>query len=89
MKKIAVLLALCILMLPFAGYAEDLYATKCASCHGADGKKNAKKDLSSETVQKLSDDELVNFLTTNAIHKSKVNADQAKELVKSIRALKK
>ena len=90
MKKVALLLTLCILMLPFAGFAEDLYATKCVSCHGADGKKNAKKDLTSDAVQKLSDDELVKFLTTNAMHKSKVaSADAAKELVKTIRSLKK
>lgn len=90
MKKIALLLAVTILMLPLAGFAEDLYATKCVACHGADGKKNAKKDLTSDAVQKLSDDELVKFLTTNAIHKSKVGTpDEAKEIVKAIRALKK
>ncbi len=89
MKKVALLLAVCIVMLPVAAVAQDIYAAKCVACHGADGKKNAKKDLSSDAVQSLSDDEMVKFLTTNPIHKSKVTADEAKEAVKAVRALKK
>ncbi len=90
MKKIALIVAACVLLLPFAALADEaLYKAKCVPCHGADGKKNVKKDLTSDAVQKLSDDELVKFLTTNSIHKSKVDADQAKSLVKYIRTLKK
>jgi mono/diheme cytochrome c family protein len=91
MKKIALLLAVCILMLPFAGYADEaLYKAKCVPCHGLDGKKNAKKDLTSTPVQSLTDDELVKFLTTNPIHKSKVTSEtDAKSVVKYLRTLKK
>ncbi|HSP15763.1 MAG TPA: c-type cytochrome [Thermoanaerobaculia bacterium] len=90
MKKVALFVAACVLLLPFSAFADEaLFKAKCVSCHGADGKKNVKKDLTSDAVQKLSDDELVKFLTTNAIHKSKVNADDAKSLVKYIRTLKK
>ena len=91
MKKIAILLTACVVLLPFSAFADEaLYKAKCAACHGADGKKNAKKDLSSDLVQKMSDEELVKFLTTNAMHKSKVTSeDQAKSVVKFIRTLKK
>ena len=90
MKKVALLLAACVLLLPLSAMADEaLYKAKCVSCHGADGKKNAKKDLTSDAVQKLSDDEIVKFLTTNPIHKSKVNAEEAKSVVKFIRTLKK
>lgn len=90
MKKIALLLAVSMLLLPMASFADEaLFKGKCVSCHGADGKKNAKKDLTSDAVQKLSDDELVKFLTTNAMHKSKVDEASAKSVVKYIRTLKK
>ncbi len=90
MKKVALIVAACVLLLPFSALADEaLYKAKCLSCHGADGKKNAKKDLTSDAVQNLSDDDMVKFLTTNAIHKTKVNAEQAKTLVKYVRTLKK
>ena len=90
MKKIALLLAVSMLLLPMASFADEaLFKAKCVSCHGADGKKNAKKDLTSDAVQSLSDDDLVKFLTTNAMHKSKVDEASAKSVVKYIRTLKK
>lgn len=90
MKKVALLVAVCILMLPFASYADEaLYKAKCVTCHGTDGKKNAKFDLTSDKVQGLSDDDIVKFLTTNTIHKSKVNPADAKSIVKYLRTLKK
>lgn len=90
MKKVALLLVVSVLLLPMAALADEaLFKAKCVSCHGADGKKNAKKDLTSDAVQGLSDDELVKFLTTNAMHKSKVDEASAKSLVKYIRTLKK
>jgi mono/diheme cytochrome c family protein len=91
MKKLALIVAACVLLLPLAAYADDaLYSTKCVSCHGVDGKKNVKKDLTSDAVQKLSDEELVKFLTTNGMHKSKVATEaDAKSVVKFIRTLKK
>jgi mono/diheme cytochrome c family protein len=90
MKKIALLVAACVLLLPFSALADEaLYKTKCVSCHGADGKKNVKKDLTSAAVQGKSDDDLVKFLTTNAIHKTKITAEQAQSTVKYLRTLKK
>jgi mono/diheme cytochrome c family protein len=90
MKKIALLLVVGILLLPMASFADEaLFKAKCVSCHGADGKKNAKKDLTSDDVQKLSDDDLVKFLTTNAMHKSKVDEASAKSVVKYLRTFKK
>ncbi|HEX9162854.1 MAG TPA: cytochrome c, partial [Thermoanaerobaculia bacterium] len=91
MKKVALLLAVCVLLLPISSFADEaIFKAKCVSCHGADGKKNVKKDLTSDAVQKLSDDELVKFLTTNAIHKSKVTSEaDAKSVVKFLRTLKK
>lgn len=90
MKTIALLVAACVLLLPFSALADEaLFKAKCVACHGADGKKNVKKDLTSDAVQKQSDDDLVKFLTTNAIHKTKVKADEAKSVVKFVRTLKK
>jgi mono/diheme cytochrome c family protein len=90
MKKVALLVIIGILMLPMASFADEaLYKAKCVSCHGVDGKKNVKKDLTSDAVQNLSDDELVKFLTTNAMHKSKVDAASAATVVKYLRTLKK
>ena len=91
MKKTALSLVAAVLLLPFAAYADEaLYKAKCVACHGADGKKNAKKDLSSAAVQSMTDDQLVKFLTTNGVHKSKVTSEaDAKSVVKFLRTLKK
>ena len=91
MKKTAILVAVCMLLVPLASFADEaLYKAKCVSCHGADGKKSAKVDLGSAKVQDKSDDELAKFLTSNPIHKSKVaNEEQAKSVVKFVRTLKK
>lgn len=91
MKKVALIVAVCMLMVPFAAFADEaLFTAKCVSCHGADGKKSAKVDLSAAIVQDKTDDDLVTFLTTNGIHKSKVaDADAAKSVVKFVRGLKK
>jgi cytochrome c6 len=77
-----------------------LYKTKCAACHGADGKgettmgkANKLKDLGSEDVQKESDADLAAIIGNG---KSKMPAygkslkpDQIKDLVAYIRTLKK
>lgn len=79
---------------------ESLYKTKCAACHGADGKgettvgkANKVRDLGSADVQKQSDDELSGRI---GIGKGKMPAygkslkpEQIKELVAYIRSLKK
>lgn len=79
--------------------AAATYKTKCAACHGPDGKgetttgKTMKvKDFASEDVQKMSDAEL-----SDAISKGKgkmppyktLTADQVKELVGYVRAFAK
>ena len=91
MKKTAILVAICVLLMPLASFADEaFYKAKCLSCHGADGKKSAKVDLSSAKVQDKTDDELVKFLTVHAIHKVKVGGEeQAKSVVKYLRTLKK
>lgn len=92
------------LMLPnFAMAADtgaDLFATKCASCHGKDGAgatpmgKNLKlKDLGSAEVQKQSDAELKTIIEKGKgkmpAYGTKLSSTQVDEAVKHIRSLKK
>ena len=79
--------------------AADLYKTKCASCHGADGvgntpvgKKLGVRDFHSPAVVKESDTELFD-ITKNGKEKmpaydKKLTDDQIKDLVKYLRGLK-
>ena len=87
MKKTALILAT-LMMAPamFANDAKTTYDAKCKMCHGTDGKKNAKVDL---TKVDKPEAELVKFLTTDAKHKSKV-ADEAsaKALIAFLKTLK-
>jgi mono/diheme cytochrome c family protein len=91
MKKttIASLLILAVLLIPIAAAADEGAATfdaKCKSCHGADGKKIAKGDLT--VAAKKPEAELVTFLTTDAKHKAKVaTAADAKALITFIKTL--
>lgn len=93
MKKTTIaFLLLALVLMPVAAFANDAAATfdaKCKSCHGADGKKLAKADLTSQTIQAKADADLVKFLTSDAKHKSKV-ADEAaaKTLVTYLKSLK-
>jgi cytochrome c6 len=78
--------------------AAALYKTKCAACHGPDGKAetaigkaNKLRDLGSAEVQKQSDDELSAIMTNGkgkmpAYGKS-LKPEQVKELVAYIRSL--
>lgn len=77
-----------------------LYKTKCAVCHGADGKGETTmgkadklRDLGSADVQKQSDDELATLITNGknkmpAYGKS-LKPEQIKDLVAYLRTLKK
>lgn len=78
----------------------DLFATKCASCHGKDGSgntamgKNLKlKDLGSADVQKTSDAELKTVIEKGKgkmpAYGGKLSSAQVDDLVKHIRGLKK
>ena len=86
-----------------ASYGDDgaaLYKTKCAACHGADGKgettigkANKLRDLGSEDVQKLSDADLTAIVTSGknkmpAYGKS-LKPEQIKDLVAFVRTFKK
>lgn len=92
MKKTALLLAILILAAPIALAADGAatFKAKCQMCHGPDGAKNPKVNLSGPAVQGKTDAQLVTFLTTNDKHKSKVGDEAtAKALVAFIRTLKK
>ena len=91
-----------LLPIPVSGQTagESLYKTKCAVCHGPDGKgetavgkANKIRDLGSAEVQKQSDDELSGIVTGGkgkmpAYGKS-LKPEQIKELVAYIRSFKK
>ena len=78
----------------------DLFKTKCAACHGADGKGETAmgkrlgiKDLGSADVQKQSDADLTTAISKGKGkmpgYEGKLTGDQIQELVKFIRTLKK
>jgi mono/diheme cytochrome c family protein len=76
--------------------AEAMFKTKCAMCHGADGKgKESMKtrDLSSADVQKQSDADLTNIITNGKPPKmpsyKSMTPEQIKDMVAFIRSLKK
>lgn len=90
-KTTTISLLILFVLMPVVAFADGAatFDAKCKACHGADGKKMAKADLTSAAVQGKSEADLVTFLTTDAKHKSKV-ADQntAKELVAFLKTLK-
>jgi len=78
-----------------AAAGEATFKTKCAGCHGADGKgKEAMKttDLGAADVQKMSDADLTGVITGGKgkmpAYKT-LSADQVKDLVSFVRSLKK
>jgi len=93
MKKVAMLIALAMLIVPVAAFAEDgaaLFKAKCQMCHGPDGAKMAKANLSGPGVQGKSDADLVKFLSNDAKHKPRAGGEaNAKALVAFLRTLKK
>jgi cytochrome c6 len=77
---------------------DKLYASKCAACHGADGKgqtalgkSNKLNDFASAAVQKQSDEELINTITNGKgkmpAYGKTLKPDQIKGLVAYIRGL--
>jgi mono/diheme cytochrome c family protein len=85
-----------ILSLSVPASAQDaaaLYKSKCAMCHGPDGKKAAGHDLSSAEVQKESDADLTAVITNGKAPKmpkygDKLKPEEIKALVAYIRTLK-
>jgi cytochrome c6 len=74
--------------------SEATYKSKCAMCHGADGKKAAGHDLSSADVQKESDADLTAVISNGKAPKmpkygDKLKPEEIKGLVAYIRTLKK
>ena len=83
----------------FADGGADTFKSKCAGCHGADGKGDTGmgkamklRDLGSADVQSQSDADLTGIITNgkNKMPKydGKLTADQIKDVVKYIRTLK-
>ncbi len=89
------LLVTSLILLAVPAMAEDgaaLYKAKCAACHGPDGTKMAKANLSSAEIQGKSDADLATFVGTNAKHNFKTKGmsdDQIKAVVTFLRTLKK
>ena len=80
------------------GAAKDLFVSKCAICHGADGSakttmgKNLKiRDLRSSDVQKLSDADLKTIITKGKgkmpAFEGKLGGEQIDQLVSFIREI--
>jgi len=99
-KLAGVLVLLSMLALPLASFAADqaadLFKSKCAMCHGPDGKGKmaGTKDLGSAEVQKMSDADLTATLSNGKppkmpAYKGKLTDDQIKSLVAYVRTLKK
>jgi cytochrome c6 len=85
-----------VLTLPLSAQAQsaDLYKSKCAMCHGADGKKAAGHDFSSADVQSKSDADLTAVIADGKAPKmpkfgDKLKPEEIKGLVAYIRTLKK
>ena len=94
--------AVCVLLIAATaqaqGSAQELYKTKCAVCHAANGsgdtpmgKKTAAHDFRSPEIQKMTDAQLVE-ITTKGKNKmpgydKKLTADEIKGLVAYIREL--
>ena len=100
-RRLAVVFVLLgMLALPLASFAADdaadVYKSKCAMCHGPDGKGKmaGTKDLGSAEVQKMSDADLTATLTNGKppkmpAYKGKLTDDQIKSLVNYVRTFKK
>ena len=95
-----ILLALLCSTYTFADSGADVYKTKCSACHGKNGAgdtmlgKNLKlRPLSSDDVQRQSDDELFTIISKGKKRMPpfdrKLSRDQIHDLVKHIRSLKK
>ena len=95
MKKIVLITMILSLVFGTAAFAAEdgaaLFKSKCAACHGPDGKKMAKADLTSAPIQGKSEADLVKFVGENPKHnftKKGVSEEQIKAIVGFIKTLK-
>jgi cytochrome c6 len=102
-KLVAIVTAAAIVLiaLPMVAAAPDaaaIYKSKCAMCHGPDGSGNTPtgktmkvRDLRSEEIQKMKDEELEKVIESGKkkmpAYKSKLSDAEIDELVKYIRDL--
>jgi len=93
---IALFSLLLVIAMPAAAQsAADLYKSKCAACHGADGSKSmmGAKPLNGAEAQAMSDaqitEEIANGKGKMPSYKGKLTDAQIKDLVGYIRTLKK
>jgi cytochrome c6 len=86
-----------VLSLPLSAHAqsasETLYKSKCAMCHGADGKKAAGHDFTSADFKKQTDAAIAGVITDGKAPKmpkygDKLKPEEIKGLVAYIRTLK-
>jgi len=99
---LAVALFLVLPNLSWAQSTDELYKTKCAACHGADGKgtaagkKMGAQEFSSAAVQKMPDTEIADFIenggpqkkATHAFANKGVSAADAEKLAAYVKTLK-
>lgn len=106
-SKLAVVIALAVLGVGIAAAQSSgaekgaqVFKTKCAMCHGQDGKgqtamgkANNLKDLASSDVQNVHDSELKNIIENGKgkmpAYKGKLTDEQVEQVVAYIRTLKK
>jgi mono/diheme cytochrome c family protein len=85
-----------VLSLPLSAHAQDagaLYKSKCAMCHGADGKKAAGHDFTSADFQKQTDAAITAVIADGKAPKmpkygDKLKPEEIKGLVAYLRTLK-
>jgi len=90
----AVFASILTLSLSVQAQSADLYKSKCAMCHGADGRKVAGHDFSGPDVQSQSDADLAAVIIDGKAPKmpkfgDKLKPEEIKGLVAYIRTLKK
>jgi len=92
---VAILISLVCSNVAFAQSGADVYKTKCAMCHGPDGKggKMGTKDFAAPEVQKESDADLAAVITNGKgkmpKYAEKLKEGEIKDLVTYIRGLAK
>lgn len=93
---IALLISLALSNIAFAQSGADTFKTKCAGCHGPDGKKEMPamgvKPLTSPDVQKMSDADLIASVSKGKGkmpgYAGKLTDDQIKQVVAFVKTLK-